>query len=301
MFSEPSHAVRIGLKYVQMNTTAAALREVWEVADQSGFDHLWAFDHLLPLTTSATGWYSAETGDPIFEGWTTLACMAALTCRVRIGVNVTGNLYRHPGLLAKMAATVDHFSDGRLEMGIGAAHAEREFVTLGMPFPPVAERLARLAEAIEVMKLLWTEEIADYPGAYYQLTGAVSAPKPVQKPHPPIWIGGRGERKTLRIVARHADVWNIPGGAPEEAERLSRVLDGHCEAIGRDPASVRRSVGIRFDRADPDAALRAGEAMLARGFTELIVTVAGPDAARQADGAAETLIPAFRGTGTAVA
>jgi F420-dependent oxidoreductase-like protein len=283
-----------------MNTTAAALREVWEVADQSGFDHLWIFDHLLPLTRSATGWYRAEAGDPIFEAWTTLACMAALTRRVRIGVNVTGNLYRHPGLLAKMAATVDHFSNGRLEMGMGAAHAEREFVTLGMPFPPVAERLGRLAEAIEVMKLLWTRDVAEYSGAYYQLSGAVCEPKPLQKPHPPIWIGGRGERKTLRIVAQHADVWNVVGGAPEEAERLSRVLDGHCEAVGRDPASVRRSVGIRFDRADPDAALRACEAMLARGFTELIVTVAGPEAARHAEGAARTLLPAFLRSGSVV-
>jgi F420-dependent oxidoreductase-like protein len=283
-----------------MNTTAAALREVWEVADQAGFDHLWILDHLLPLTKSATGWYAADSRDPIFEAWTTLACMAALTRRVRIGVNVTGNLYRHPGLLAKMAATVDHFSDGRLEMGIGAAHAEREFVSLGMPFASVGERLARLAEAIEVMKLLWTEDVADYSGAYYQLTGAVSAPKPLQKPHPPIWIGGRGERKTLRIVAEHADVWNVVGGEPEEAERLSRVLDGHCEAVGRDPASVRRSVGIRFDGADPDAALRAGEAMLERGFTELIVTVAGPDAVRHAEAVALTLIPAFRGSRTAV-
>jgi len=273
---------------------------VWEVADQSGFDHLWVFDHLLPLTTSATGWYRAEVSDPIFESWTTLACMAALTRRVRIGVNVTGNLYRHPALLAKMAATVDHFSDGRLEMGIGAAHAEREFVTLGMPFAPVGERLARLGEAIEVMKLLWTEDVAEYSGAYYQLREAVCAPKPLQKPHPPVWIGGRGERKTLRLVAEHADVWNLVGGPPEEAERLSRVLDEHCEAVGRDPASVRRSVGIRFDPADPDTALRAGEAMLAGGFTELIVTVAGPQAARHAENAAETLIPAFRGTGTAV-
>jgi F420-dependent oxidoreductase-like protein len=298
--AEVSEPVRIGLKYVQMNTTAAALREVWEVADQSGFDHLWVFDHLLPLTTSATGWYRSDGDDPIFEGWTTLACMAALTRRVRVGVNVTGNLYRHPGVLAKMAATVDHFSGGRLEMGMGAAHAEREFISLGMPFPPIGERLARLAEAIEVMKLLWTEDVAEYSGAYYRLSGAVCAPKPLQKPYPPIWIGGRGERKTLRIVAQHADVWNIVGGAPEEAERLSRVLDEHCEAVGRDPASVRRSVGIRFDRADPDAALRAGDAMLARGFTELIVTVAGPEAARHAAAAAETLLPALRGTGSAV-
>src|SRR5207248_1858144 len=165
---------------------------------------------------------------------------------------------------------------------------------------PVGERLARLAEAIEVMKLLWTEDVAEYSGTYYRLSEAVCSPKPVQKPHPPLWIGGRGERKTLRLVAEHADVWNLVGGPPEEAERLSGVLDEHCEAVGRDPASVRRSVGIRFDPADPDTALRAGEAMLALGFTELIVTVTGPQAARHAETAAETLIPAFRGTGTAV-
>lgn len=290
-----TYPVRVGLKYAPMATTPERMREVWTAADEAGFDHLWIMDHFMPLVRSATGWYQFEPTDTVFEAWTTLAAMAEATKRIRIGVNVTGNLYRHPSVLAKTAATVDRFSGGRLEFGIGAAWAEFEFTTLGIPFPPARERMDRLAEACDVLKLLWTEDVASYDGRYYKLEGAISEPKPVQKPHPPIWIGGSGEKRTLRIAAQHADVWNIVGAPPDEALRLSRVLDAHCAEVGRDPAEIRRSIGVPFRPEDPDRTLRDAEALVERGFTELLITVKGDDAPRQVDAAAELLLATLSG------
>ncbi len=290
-----THPVRVGLKYAPMGTTPDRMREVWAAADQAGFDHLWIMDHFMPLVRSGTGWYQFEPSDPVFEAWTTLAAMAEVAKRIRIGVNVTGNLYRYPAVLAKTAATVDQFSGGRLEFGIGAAWAEFEFTSLGIPFPPAGERMDRLEEACDVLKLLWTRDVADYDGRHYKLRGAISEPKPIQKPHPPIWIGGSGEKRLLRIAARHADVWNIVGAPPDEALRLSRVLDAHCEDLGRDPAKIRRSIGVPFRPEDPGRTLRDAEALVERGFTELLVTVKGDDAPRQVDAAAEQLLRKLRG------
>lgn len=288
-----SHPVRVGLKYAQIGVSMASLRAVWRAADDAGFDHLWLMDHFLPLTRSATGWYQHDATDPVFEAWTLLAAMAEHTRRIRIGVNVTGNLYRHPSVLAKMAATVDHLSNGRLELGIGAAWAEREFKSLGMAMPAPGERIDRLDEACDVLKLLWTKDVADYDGRFYQLHGAISEPKPLQRPHPPVWIGGAGERKTLRVVARQADVWNIPGAEPAEAARLSAVLDAHCAAVGRDPSAIRRSIGVRYLPDAPGRTLAAAQALLERGFTELLITVIGADAPRQVESAA-ALLPQLR-------
>ena len=286
--------MRVGLKYAPMGTTPDRMREVWKAADDAGFDHLWIMDHLMPLVRSATGWYQFEPTDPVFEAWTTLAAMAEVVKRIRIGVNVTGNLYRNPSLLAKTAATVDLFSGGRLEFGVGASWAEFEFTSLGIPFPPVRERMDRLAEACEVLKLLWTREVSDFDGRHYQLKGAISEPKPVQKPYPPFWIGGSGEKRLLRIAAQHADVWNIVGAPPDEASRLSKVLDAHCEEVGRDPNEIRRSIGVPFRPEDPDRTLRDAEALVERGFTEFLITVKGDDAPRQVDAAAERLLNKLR-------
>jgi F420-dependent oxidoreductase-like protein len=289
-----NHPVRVGLKYAPMGTTAERMREVWKAADEAGFDHLWIMDHFMPLVRSVTGWYQFEPTDPVFEAWTTLAAMAEVVKRIRIGVNVTGNLYRNPSVLAKTVATVDQFSGGRVEFGIGASWAEFEFTSLGIPFPPARERMDRLAEACDVLKLLWTRDVADFDGRYYQLRGAISEPKPLQKPHPPVWIGGSGEKRLLRIAAQHADVWNIVGGLPDEVSRLSKVLDAHCEEVGRDPGEIRRSIGVPFRPDDPDRTLRDAEALVERGFTELLITVKGEDAPRQVDAAAELLLRKLR-------
>jgi F420-dependent oxidoreductase-like protein len=285
-----NHPLRVGLKYAPMGTNPERMREVWIAADQAGFDHLWIMDHMMPLVRSATGWYQFAPTDPVFEAWTTLAAMAEVVKRIRIGINVTGNLYRNPSVLAKTAATVDQFSGGRVEFGIGASWAEFEFTSLGIPFPPPRERMERLEEACEVLKLLWTQDVSDFEGQHYRLKGAIAEPKPVQKPYPPFWIGGSGEKRLLRIAAKHADVWNIVGGQPDEALRLSRVLDAHCEEVGRDPGEIRRSIGVPFRPDEPDRTLRDADALVERGFTELLITVKGEDAPRQVDRAADLLL-----------
>jgi F420-dependent oxidoreductase-like protein len=213
---------------------------------------------------------------------------------VRIGNMVTGNTYRHPGVLAKIATTVDHLSAGRLEFGIGAGWAEVEHTMLGLDFPGVGERLRRLDEACTVIKKLWTEERADFDGRYYDLTGALANPKPVQRPHPPIWIGGGGEQRTLRIVATHADVWNFAGGPVETAIHKVEVLERHCADVGRDPAEIRLSVQLRFNGDDVDLFLREVESFRQAGFTELVVIVAEPDSLRKAEAVAGEVLPRFR-------
>src|SRR5436309_15173285 len=189
----PSHAtlgavaypVRFGIKLNQSHHPIDVHRDAWRMAEDAGFDHIWGYDHLFALGPDPT--------KPIFDGWTILGAMALATKRVRIGLNVTGNLYRHPGLLAKMAVTVDHLSGGRLEMGIGAGWNEPEFRMYGMTFPQSpGERIGRLDEAVRVLKLLWTEPRASFEGRYYRLAAALAEPEPLQKPHPPISVGGDG-------------------------------------------------------------------------------------------------------------
>jgi F420-dependent oxidoreductase-like protein len=281
------HPVRVGIKLSQQLNTIEQQRAVWRLADEAGFDHLWIFDHFNPIG-------GAPLDGVIWEGWTLLAAMAEATSRVRIGNMVTGNTYRHPGVLAKIATTVDHLSAGRLEFGIGAGWAEVEHTMLGLDFPGVGERLRRLDEACTVIKKLWTEERADFDGRYYDLTGALANPKPVQRPHPPIWIGGGGEQRTLRIVATHADVWNFAGGPVETAIHKVEVLERHCADVGRDPAEIRLSVQLRFNGDDVDLFLREVESFRQAGFTELVVIVAEPDSLRKAEAVAGEVLPRFR-------
>ena len=277
----------LGIKLSPQNCAIGDLRAVWRIADEAGFDHLWAFDHFNPI-------FSDVAGD-VFEGMTLLAAMAEATSRVRIGLMVAGNTYRHPGVLAKMATTIDHLSGGRLEFGLGASGAEVEHTMLGIPFYTPGERIRRLGEALTVCRKLWTEERASFDGRYYTLTDAVSNPKPVQRPHPPIWVGGAGEKLTLRVVAEHADVWNVIGSV-EEVVRKASVLDQHCADVGRDPAEIKRSVQPRFDPADPAAMVDLLHAYIEAGFTENIVYVPpGDEPIRAAEIAAERVLPAIKG------
>ena len=280
--------VHVGLKLAPQFTTIGELRTVWRVADDAGFDHCWNFDHLASIG-----------GDPtsdVFEAWTLLGAMAEATSRVRIGCMVTGNTYRHPGVLAKTAVTVDHLSGGRLEFGLGAAWTEVEHTMLDLEFGTVGQRISRLAEACRLIKLLWSEERASFEGEHYRLADAIANPKPVQRPHPPIWIGGTGERKTLRVVAEHADVWNLPEQEIEEAVRLSVVLDRHCADVGRDPAEIRRSVQLGFD-GDVEGLLARARPYVAGGYTELIVYLRGGNAERNAETAASEVLPRLRQLG----
>ena len=273
------HPLRIGLKLSQQIHPVDVQRDAWRVADDAGFDHIWPFDHLESLG-----------GDPtrlIYDGWTILGAVAENTKRTRIGLNVTGNLYRHPGLLAKIAVTVDHLSDGRLEMGMGAAWNEHEFKMMGLPFPSPADRIRMLDESCRALKALWTEERATFKGCFYQLDQAIAEPKPLQRPYPPIWIGGSGPKRTLRVVAKHADVWNA-NGALEDLPGLLRILDEHCAKVGRDRATIRLSYNARVE--EPDVALKTVETARRLGFSEfLLFPVRGPDLLAGVERAAEML------------
>jgi F420-dependent oxidoreductase-like protein len=275
------YPLRIGIKHSGQDCTTDELRSVWRVTDDAAFDHLWAFDHLA----------SIGPGGPdraVFEGWALLAAMAAATRHVRIGLLVTGNTYRHPGLLAKIATTVDHLSGGRLEFGLGAGWSEREHEMLGLE--GLDHRVGRLSESIRVIKSLWTEERTTFAGRYYRLADAISNPKPVQRPHPPIWIGSSGERM-LGLTARHADVWNPSGrvGAElESAVRCAEQLDKSCAEIGRDPASIRRSTQLWWN-GSADGLVERVAPWVESGFREVILIVTGPQAPRQAEAAAGVL------------
>lgn len=276
--------IRVGLFLDAATYEMELRRRIWQLADDAGFDHLWHDDHLLSL---AGGRPLDQT---VFDSWTMLAAVAEATTRVRMGVLVTGNLYRNPGMLAKMATTVDHISGGRLEMGIGVGWAEPEFRSLGIPFPEaVPERIERLDEACEILKLLWTQDRTDFDGTYYQLVDAISEPKPIQRPHPPIWIGAKGPKRSMRVVARHADLWNASGARGLEADvETSRILDEHCAAIGRDPTEIGRTVELEADSVD--AFCRLAEGYAAAGFSDFILDATCSDPPRRVD---EVAIPAM--------
>jgi F420-dependent oxidoreductase-like protein len=183
-----------------------------------------------------------EIGQPCLEGWTLLTALAVQTRRARVGLMVASNTYRHPAVLANMAAALDVISGGRLEFGIGAGWHEGEHRMYGIPLGTAAQRIRALDEACEVMRALWTNEESTFNGRYYSLVDARCDPKPIQRLGPPITIGGTGEKLTLRVVARHANRWNFNGKSVEEFQRLNTVLDDHCRAVGRDPGDIQRSV-----------------------------------------------------------
>jgi F420-dependent oxidoreductase-like protein len=227
-------AIRFGLQAAPQQITVAELQEVWKEAEDLGFDTLWVNDHLLPSVGPPDG--------ANLDGWTTLAAIAAATSRVKIGALVTSNTFRHPAVLAKMATTVDHLSNGRLILGIGAGYLESEHQAYGITLPPVKERTKRLEEALEVITKLWTaDSTVSFKGQYYTLVDAPFMPKPLQRPYPPIMIGGVGEKRVLPLVARYAQMWNIGNLTPDEIAAKSKVLEEYCRKIGRNCAEIERS------------------------------------------------------------
>ena len=273
------HPLRFGLKHSGQDTTIASLRRVWSVAEEAGFDHLWDFDHLASIGPGGPD-------RPIFEGWSLQAAMAEATDRVRIGCLVTGNTYRNPALLAKIAVTVDHLSAGRLEFGIGAAWAEVEHKMYGIE--GLDHRVGRLSESLTIMRSLFTSERTNFEGRYYRMTDAISNPKPVQKPHPPFWIGGQGEM-VLRLVARHADVWNISGGDPESIKSHIARFEDACGAVGRDPSEIRRSLQFGWDGNDRGELLDLSGRLLELGITEQVLYLRGGQPEALAEKIAEAL------------
>jgi F420-dependent oxidoreductase-like protein len=261
-------SLRFGLKLSQ-NATIDELRGVWRLADEAGFDSCWVMDHFATLGPRDDG--------AIFETWTMLAAMAQMTTRVRIGCAVVGNTYRHPAVLAKMAVTVDHLSSGRLEFGIGAGWAENEHTMLGLEFGTRNDRADRLEESLQIVRSLWTRPRTTFEGRHYRLQDAVAEPKPLQQPHPPIWIGGSGPKRTLRIAAEHADVWNAAGGSPQDVAASSAILDRHCADVGRDPSEIRRSVQFRVGADELDRVRATAEGYVQVGITDFVLIVQGPD------------------------
>src|SRR5215217_399250 len=261
--------LRWGVKTAPQHTTYDAMLEVWQDADKERtFEHAWLFDHFNPI--------QGELDGPCFEGWTLLAALAAQTSRLRLGLMVAGNTYRNPAVHAHMAATVDVISNGRLEFGVGAGWNEYEHQSMGIPLYAPGERIRRLGEACEITRRLWTQQLTDFDGRYYQLAQARCEPKPVQKPYPPFVIGGSGEQLTLRVVARHADVWNFGGGDPEQFKHKVRVLHDHCSAVGRDPSEIALSIQTTVFPNDLQKTIDAVQGLVDVGATHLILNLRPP-------------------------
>jgi alkanesulfonate monooxygenase SsuD/methylene tetrahydromethanopterin reductase-like flavin-dependent oxidoreductase (luciferase family) len=264
-----------GIMTAPMQVGYEEILRVWSEADAiPEIAHAWLFDHLMPIAGDPAG--------PVLEGWTLLSALAAQTRRLRIGLLVTSNRFRPPAMLAKIATTVDIVSGGRLDFGIGAGSrpshplAKREYDAHGLPYHDAAHAVAALDEACTVIRRLWTEaEPFDFPGTHVQLTGAFGNPKPVQRPHPPIVIGGRAAA-TLRVVAEHADVWNIPGGDIDDVVRRSAMLDRYCADIGRDPATITRSVHLPVSYEEPGATRDAIRDALDAGFRHVVLGLPAP-------------------------
>jgi F420-dependent oxidoreductase-like protein len=239
--------VRFAIKTRPEHTTWTELRDVWVAADGIElFESAWNWDHFYPLSGDLTG--------PNFEGWTMLAAMAEATRRIRIGCQVTGMIYRHPAVLANMAATVDIISGGRLELGLGAGWNQQECDAYGIELPPLRERFDRFDEGVEAIVGLLSQPTTTLHGKHIRLTEARCEPKPVQRPHPPITIGGRGPTRTLRAVARWAQQWNAITQSPEEWRGLKETLVERCAEVGRDPGEITCSVNVRVDVEDGEAA-----------------------------------------------
>jgi F420-dependent oxidoreductase-like protein len=231
--------MRFAVKTAPQHTTWADMLAVWKEADQIDlFESAWTFDHFYPIMGDSHG--------PCIEGWSMLAAMATATSRIRLGMLVTGIHYRHPAVLANMAATIDVISGGRLELGIGAGWNEEESGAYGMELGTPRERSDRFEEACEVLVSLLSNETTNFSGKYYQLTDARCEPKGPQQPHPPICIGGSGEKRTLKTTAKYAQHWNSVGGPPEVFAQKRDVLYAHCADIGRDPKEITLSSHVRI-------------------------------------------------------
>ncbi|MCW2593973.1 MAG: luciferase-like protein [Mycobacterium sp.] len=264
-----------GIMTAPMQVDYSDVVRVWREADAiPELEHAWLFDHLLPIAGDPNG--------PIHEGWTLLSALAAQTQRLRLGLLVTSNRFRPPAMLAKIAATVDVVSGGRLDFGIGAGSrpshplARREYEANGLPYHDFSHSVENLDESLTVIRRLWTEdEPFDFHGTDLDLSGALCNPKPVQRPHPPIMIGGRSAA-LLRVVAKHAELWNIPGGDIEDVRSRSALLDRYCLEIGRDPATIARSIFLPVSYDEPATTRGAIAGAIDAGFQHFVLGLSAP-------------------------
>ena len=264
--------MRVGLHYwnfsrpAEPGAIAGTLARTAEVAEQAGVASFTVMDHFFQMEGSG------RVDEPMLEGYTTLAYVAARTERMTLGMLVTGVMYRHPGVLAKTVTTLDVLSGGRARLGIGASWYEREQRGLGVPVVPVRERFERLEEALQICLQMWSDDNGAYTGRHYQLAETLCVPAPISRPHPPIMIGGGGERKTLRLVARYADAGNLFASSPAEVARKLDVLRGHCAAEGTDYDRIAKTVlYVRPVLADVDAFIADVAAYAELGVSEVQV------------------------------
>jgi alkanesulfonate monooxygenase SsuD/methylene tetrahydromethanopterin reductase-like flavin-dependent oxidoreductase (luciferase family) len=275
--------VRFGLDIAQQRISWDELARRVRLAEEFGFDGAWGFDHFQPMYGDGPG----ET----FEGMTTLAALSGLTTRIRLGLLVTGVTYRHPSVLAAEALTIDHASHGRLELALGAAWFDKEHHELGIPFPATSERFDLLNDALEIITRLFTGETVDYEGRRVSLQQARMNPLPVQRPHPPIWIGGTGPRRTLPLVGRFADVWHA-WGTPNSLREANAAIDDHASKAGRDPAAIMRASSLSLD--DLDTARRHAAKWREAGYGYLVCGWPGAGE-QQVEAFVRNVLPEFSG------
>jgi len=262
--------MRLGLHYWNYSTPgdpakiAPTLADTARVAEQAGFSTLTVMDHYFQME------HAGSAAEPMLEAYTTLGYVAARTERMTLGVLVTGVMYRHPGLLAKIVTTLDVLSGGRARLGVGASWYEREQRGLGVPVVPVAERFERLEETLRICLQMWSDDDGAFNGRHYQLAETLCVPAPISRPHPPILVGGGGERKTLLLAARYADACNVFGSSPADVAHKLEVLRSHCDAEGRDYDAITKTVlAVRPALADVDGFVAAAGEYAALGVTEM--------------------------------
>ncbi|MFQ5948434.1 MAG: LLM class F420-dependent oxidoreductase [Acidimicrobiia bacterium] len=227
---------RMDLEGISAGRQWDAMVRVAHAAEEAGYDSVWVYDHLHTVPRPAQ--------EPTWEAWTTMTGLAEATQRVRLGQMCTCNSYRHPSYLTKVASCVDVISGGRLEFAIGAGWYRHEYEGYGYEFPSASVRIGMLDEAVQIIKAMWTEDVTSFQGRFYELRGAINHPRPLQQPHPPLWIAGGGEQLTLRVVAKYADGSNFGGGSLPAFLHKSAVLERHCESVGRDFSEIRRSANL---------------------------------------------------------
>jgi F420-dependent oxidoreductase-like protein len=263
--------MQVGIHFVNFDlpggpeSLAPTLSATARAAEDGGCSMFTLMDHWFQMEEFA------KATDPMLEGYTSLGYLAGLTRRMKLSLLVTGTIYRHPGLLAKIISTLDVLSGGRAQLGIGAAWYEREHKGLGVAFPPVGERFERLEETLQICHQMWSDDDGPYQGRHYQLAETICSPRPIQQPRPPILIGGSGERKTLRLVAQYADACNLLGVAePADVAHKLDVLTRHCDAEGRDPATIEKTMLMMVDPLNDVDGFVASMAELATLGIELV-------------------------------
>jgi F420-dependent oxidoreductase-like protein len=265
---------------------APKLAATAQAADDAGFTLLTMMDHWFQMEQFAA------PQEPMLEGYTSLGFVAGKTRRLTLGLMVTGVTYRHPGLLAKIVTTLDVLSEGRAMFGVGAAWYQREHEGLGVPYPPISERFERLEETLQICKQMWSDNDGPYEGKYYQLAETICSPRPIQQPGPKILIGGGGEKKTLRLVARYADACNLFAMGVDEVGRKLDILKEHCEAEGRDYTSIKKTMNGGGDPlSDVDGFLREMEQYAALGISLVDLRNVPPDPAKYVSELGEKVLP----------